>query len=112
LRLVYINKSQEFGDDCSEPNRRTAYLSYLDSVKYLEPAQLRTEVYHEVRPSSLTSPRVIATPSTPISPSTPLHLFQVLVAYLGDLKARGFNQMTLWSCPREAWQGLLPPRLC
>jgi E1A/CREB-binding protein len=45
---TYLYEMQEFGDDCAEPNRRCAYLSYLDSVKYLEPAQLRTEVYHEV----------------------------------------------------------------
>ena len=32
-----------------QPNRRCAYLSYLDSVKYLDPQSLRTDVYHEVR---------------------------------------------------------------
>ena len=66
--LLYCVYVQEFGDDCGEPNRRTAYLSYLDSVKYLEPAVLRTDVYKEV-----------------------------LLAYLEDLRARGFNQITLWS---------------
>ena len=66
--LLYAIYVQEFGDDCGEPNRRTAYLSYLDSVKYLEPPLLRTDVYKEV-----------------------------LLAYLEDLKARGFNQITLWS---------------
>ena len=63
---VYV---QEYGDDSPEPNRRCAYLSYLDSVKYLEPQSLRTEVYHEI-----------------------------LIAYLDDLRTRGFNQLTLWSC--------------
>ena len=67
--LLYCVYVQEFGDDCGEPNSRTAYLSYLDSVKYLEPPVLRTDVYKEV-----------------------------LVAYLEDLKARGYNQITLWSC--------------
>ena len=62
---VYV---QEYGDDCPEPNRRCAYLSYLDSVKYLEPQALRTDVYHEI-----------------------------LITYLDDLRMRGFNQLTLWS---------------
>ena len=31
----------------AQPNRRCAYLSYLDSVKYLDPQSLRTDVYHE-----------------------------------------------------------------
>ena len=61
---------QEYGDDCPEPNRRCAYLSYLDSAKYLEPPAVRTEVYHEI-----------------------------LIAYIEDLQRRGFNQLTLWSCP-------------
>ena len=67
--LLYCIYTQEFGDDCGgEGNRRTAYLSYLDSVKYMEPAALRTNVY-----------------------------FELLLAYLEHIKSRGFNQITLWS---------------
>lgn len=70
--LLYALYMQEFGDDAGYPNARTAYLSYLDSVKYLEPPLLRTEVYHEI-----------------------------LIAYLENLKSRGYNQVNLWSCPPQ-----------
>ncbi|KAK2080334.1 hypothetical protein QBZ16_000187 [Prototheca wickerhamii] len=54
LYCLYV---QEYGDDAPEPNRKTIYLSYLDSVKYFQPEDvaaagwgvaLRTLVYHEV----------------------------------------------------------------
>lgn len=32
--LLYCVYMQEYGDDAGPSNRRTAYLSYLDSVKY------------------------------------------------------------------------------
>ena len=36
---------QEYGADCPPPNHRTAYLSYIDSIKYLRPPELRTLVF-------------------------------------------------------------------
>ena len=71
--LLYCIYVQEFGDDAGcEANKRTAYLSYLDSVRYFEPFSLRTDVYKEI-----------------------------LLAYIEDIRNRGFNQITLWSCPPQ-----------
>jgi len=61
---------QEYWDDCLGPNRRSAYLSYLDSVRYFDPPELRTLVFHEV-----------------------------ILEYMRDLKSRGFLQLVLWACP-------------
>ena len=46
------------------------YLSYLDSVKYYEPRQDRTAVYHSM-----------------------------LLAYLAYVKERGFHTAHIWACP-------------
>lgn len=61
---------QEYGEDCPEPNRQIVYLSYLDSVHFFRPKQVRTAVYHEI-----------------------------LLSYFKYVKKLGFRKVFIWVCP-------------
>ena len=76
--LVFAVYLQEYGPTAPAPNTNTAYVAYLDSVRYLRPNRARTPVYHEL-----------------------------LVAYLADCKARGFDKAYIWACPPQRGEGYI-----
>jgi E1A/CREB-binding protein len=52
------------------PNSRTVYVSYLDSVHYMRPRNMRTFIYHEI-----------------------------LISYLDYVRQRGYSTAHIWACP-------------
>ena len=56
--------------DYSPCNYRTAYISYLDSVRYLTPSHYRKAVYQEI-----------------------------VLSYIDYIKQQGFNTIQIWVCP-------------
>ena len=68
--IILVMFVYECGNECPEPNRNRAYISYLDSVNYFRPRHLRTALYHEM-----------------------------LVLYLDFIRCRGFRTAHIWVCP-------------
>jgi len=52
------------------PNKRSVYISYLDSVHFMKPRKMRTFIYHEI-----------------------------LISYLDYARKRGFDKAFIWACP-------------
>jgi len=60
----------EHGDNNPAPNKKTVYISYLDSVHFMKPRKIRTFVYHEI-----------------------------LICYLDYVRKKGFSTAHIWACP-------------
>ena len=60
----------EHGDDNPAPNKRVVYLSYLDSVHFMRPREMRTHIYHEI-----------------------------LISYLDYVREKGLEKVHIWACP-------------
>lgn len=61
---------QEYGSDCPAPNTGRVYISYLDSVFYFRPKEMRTIIYKEL-----------------------------LVGYLEHCRSIGYSYAHIWACP-------------
>ncbi|CAK8998039.1 Histone acetyltransferase p300 (p300 HAT) (E1A-associated protein p300) (Histone butyryltransferase p300) (Histone crotonyltransferase p300) (Protein 2-hydroxyisobutyryltransferase p300) (Protein lactyltransferas p300) (Protein propionyltransferase p300), partial [Durusdinium trenchii] len=70
--MVFVLYVQEYPRNCPMPNRGKVYISYLDSVAFMEPSSIRTSVYQ-----------------------------QVLISYMAWVKARGFEYCYIWACPPQ-----------
>eukprot|EP00924_Labyrinthula_sp_SR-Ha-C_P003237 augustus_masked-scaffold_15-processed-gene-3.40-mRNA-1 protein AED:0.01 eAED:0.02 QI:0/-1/0/1/-1/1/1/0/1759 len=68
--LILGMYTQVYGSDCPEPNARSLYIAYLDSVYYFTPGFVRTAVYHEM-----------------------------IVATMEYEKRRGITKAFIWVCP-------------
>ncbi|RHY69845.1 hypothetical protein DYB30_005758 [Aphanomyces astaci] len=73
LFAMYV---QEYDDSVEyAPNRRSVYLAYIDSVRYMEPASIRTGVYHSI-----------------------------LTSYFDYIRRHGMERVYIWSCPPQRSQ--------
>jgi E1A/CREB-binding protein len=62
---------QEYDGQCNfAANRNRAYIAYIDSLVYMRPRHVRTNLFH-----------------------------QILISYLANCKDRGFEYAHIWACP-------------
>ncbi len=69
---MYVQEYDALGDDDQNEFRqqKRVYLAYIDSVEHFRPRRLRTHIYQEI-----------------------------LTAYFASARARGFENVHIWSCP-------------
>jgi len=68
--LLFALYVYEHGDNNASPNTKKVYISYLDSVHFMRPRNMRTFIYHEI-----------------------------LIAYLDYARRKGFISAHIWACP-------------
>eukprot|EP00750_Incisomonas_marina_P008249 INCI15390.1.p1 GENE.INCI15390.1~~INCI15390.1.p1 ORF type:complete len:931 (+),score=113.67 INCI15390.1:670-3462(+) len=68
--LLFVIYLQEYGPEAPEPNARTVYIAYLDSINSMKPRSLRSVVYQ-----------------------------QMVAGYITWAKLNGFRRVYIWSCP-------------
>jgi E1A/CREB-binding protein len=68
--MLFALFTYEHGKDSPPPNQWSLYLSYLDSVHFLEPKEIRTFIFHEI-----------------------------LISYLDYARFKGFQRAFIWACP-------------
>lgn len=66
LFIMYVYECPEEGS----PNEKTAYISYLDSIRYLSPSRYRKPIYQEM-----------------------------VLGYFAYVKQHGFKSALIWVCP-------------
>lgn len=71
--LVFQMYVQYYGSECANPNKRSLYIAYLDSINFFKPKHLRTALYQE--------------------------LIESLLEYE---RARGYLKCFIWACPPSA----------
>jgi len=70
--ILFVLYVQEYGHHCQPPNHNKVYISYLDSVPFLNPLTSRTMVYQ-----------------------------CLMVSYIRWVRARGFSDVYIWACPPQ-----------
>lgn len=68
---VFSMYVQEYGAECNyAPNRNRVYIAYIDSLSYVQPRHIRTQLFQET-----------------------------LISYMAYCKMRGFTYAHIWACP-------------